>query len=405
MTLKYDAHQQIFGLSLASNIVRLCQGTSEELQKKLAENLPSTIDKYVGLGWEIVWGPAVWKHNEATSEMPPDNVWFVAKNPALKFDDGTTSCTYVVAIAATTGQTMDSYDWKYEDFAVGETVNLIDWIDGPGGITVAPLPAPKLALKSRVLVANGTAQAVYTIANALPTGTGQSSLADWLKALQPPVGSKLIFTGHSLGGALSPTLAVTLSKAECLKQFSQGHSLVYPTAGASPGNSHFADLFQTTFPPIGKAGTYHVWNQNIVNSLDVVPHAWCTDESQDLNVHVIKTIYGRPKSLKFRVLLWAAVEKLCWLADSAWIVYRPINHSTFPGVKPSAPPENLNPDFMKDVEGQHMDAYYKFILGTTDIPPDLCPSTDENRYASYPVIGALYPHILNSETAEELMEL
>lgn len=399
MSPNYDVHQQVFGLSIASNAVRDCQGTSEEVQKLLAENLPSLINENVGSGWEVVWGPAVWKHAGATPDLPPDNVWFVAKHPSLKFEDGTTSCAYVVAIAATTGQAIESYDWKYEDFAVGTTVNFDDWVDGPGGITTPPEPAWKISIKSRTLIANGTAQAVYTLANTLPTGTGQSSLADWLKALEPPVGSKLIFTGHSLGGALSPTLAVTLSKAGYLRQFGQSCTLVYPTAGASPGNEKFASLFKATFPPIGKAGTYRVWNQNIVNNLDVVPHGWCTSESQDLNLHVINTIYGKPTSFKFQLLLWVAVEKLCWLADGAWIIYQPISHNVFPGVMPSATPEDLA-HFMADIEAQHMDAYYKFILGTTDVPPPLCPATKEHRYASYPVIGSIYPHVLRSQTAE-----
>ncbi|KAF8598755.1 hypothetical protein BDV93DRAFT_592982 [Ceratobasidium sp. AG-I] len=400
MPPNYDVYQQIFGLSIASNAARSCQGTSEDIQKILAENLPSAIDRYVGSGWEIVWGPAAWKHAGATSEVPPDNVWFIAKHSSLKFEDNTTSCTYVVAIAATTGKTMNSYDWKYENFAVGEVVNLLDWISAPGGIVVAPPPAPKVALNSRVLVANGTAQAVHTLASALPTWTGQASLANWLKMVDAPAGSKIIFTGHSLGGALSPTLALTLEQAGYLRHFDAGCTLVYPTAGASPGNGNFAKLFQATFPPIGEAGTYQVWNQNVVNNLDVVPHAWCSNTSQSLNLRAIATIYGQPTEPKLQIALRFAVEWLCGMADLSWNTYIPISHSIFSGVMPSAPPQNL-PEFMKIVEEQHVQAYYKFILDTTDVPEVLGPATDQNRYASYPVAGALFDQVSKLEAVEE----
>jgi hypothetical protein len=52
-----------------------------------------------------------------------------------------------------------------------------------------------------------------------------------------------------------------------------GNVYVYPTAGPTPGNADFGTFFSSVFAPIG-TGTYQVWNQNVWNSIDVVPHAW-----------------------------------------------------------------------------------------------------------------------------------
>ncbi|KAF8598753.1 hypothetical protein BDV93DRAFT_547241 [Ceratobasidium sp. AG-I] len=405
MSPNYDAHQQVFALSLAANVIRNCPGTCEDLQKELYETLPALTDRYVGADWYPVWGPVVWKHRGATPDHPPGLTWFVMVNPSLKFDDDTTCRTYVVVIAATTGETIDSYDWRYDDLATGDTFKLHDWFYGPGGIKNEPEPASKVPFQYDEVIANGIAQGVHTLANTPPAENGQSSLADWLKKLEPPTGSRLIFTGHGLGGALSPTLAVMLSKLKYLGQFGPGNVLVYPTAGLSPGNFHFARLFKETFPPIGTAGTYKVWNQNVVNSLDIVPHAWCTDRSEDLNLHSTSTIYDTHPSLEFRVLFWAAVKKLCWLADSSWVAYSPLSNSPFSGEMSSERPEGVDAEFVNSVEKQHTEAYYKFILGTTDVPELWGSPTDENRFISYPVIGGIYPQIMSTETKKEIASL
>ncbi|KAF8598754.1 hypothetical protein BDV93DRAFT_547242 [Ceratobasidium sp. AG-I] len=388
-----DVFQQVFALSLASNAVRYCEGPSEEIQKTLAAKLPSLIHTNINPDWQVVWGPAVWKHDKSTAEQPPDNVWFVAKHPSLTFEGGSEHCTYVVAIAATTGEDRKSYDWRYEDFAVGKVVDLLGWIGGKEGITARPVSARGFD-KSKVWVANGTAKAVHTLANALPTGTGQSSLAEWLKALEPNTGARLIFTGHSLGGALSPTLAVTLSKAGYLKNFEAECTLAYPTAGASPGNDRFAHLFQDTFPPSGKSGTYQVWNQNVVNSLDIVPHAWCTDKSQDLNLQAINTIYGKLPKWGLIAKLYATVKYLCIIAGLSWVTYWPINHSTFHGEAPS-PPKTMD-EFENEAEKQHTNAYAKFILGSPNLPDPICPEKKHGCFG-IPVLGAMHPHLSEME--------
>ncbi|KAF8754709.1 hypothetical protein RHS01_06090 [Rhizoctonia solani] len=75
----YDVFQQVFQLSAASNIVRKCKGNSEDLQRKMADNLPQALSS-AGAGWEVVWGPVIWKAQPNRRNTPYGNAWYVAKN-------------------------------------------------------------------------------------------------------------------------------------------------------------------------------------------------------------------------------------------------------------------------------------------------------------------------------------
>jgi hypothetical protein len=86
--------------------------------------------------------------------------------------------------------------------------------------------------------------------------------------------STLIFCGHSLAGALSPTLAMHLCPQPTGRGWQQ--VLVLPTAGASPGNTKFAALFAAAYPPVssGVGRAYDNWNTVHANADDVMAHAW-----------------------------------------------------------------------------------------------------------------------------------
>lgn len=85
-------------------------------------------------------------------------------------------------------------------------------------------------------------------------------------------------TGHSLGGALAPTLALYLSDNKTSWSAERTVSIsCLPVAGATPGNDKFAAYYETQ---LGSTTT-RVWNK-----LDVVPHGFEEDMLQQ-----VTTIY------------------------------------------------------------------------------------------------------------------
>ena len=131
----------------------------------------------------------------------------------------------------------------------------------------------------------GTAIIVHTALTDPSSGAASASLTlhEFLSGIPASSLTRLVFTGHSLGGVLSPTLALALVTSGALK----AEALVYPIAGPSPGNGSFANLF---------SHEYAVWNTNIINSLDIVPQVWCTkpEDSPSQNLDNISPIYGSP---------------------------------------------------------------------------------------------------------------
>lgn len=393
----YDAFQQVFGLSLASNIACTCTDPEAVLQEKIKAKLvhDGYLDQYVGSGWEIVWGPAVWR-DKPGSNTPPDNTWFVAKKNALEVG-GDTSPVYVVAIAGTTGNFDATYDWKTEDFGVGSVVDLGVWLRQNEGILSKPPPPSEPLRQSQTLISAGTAQGVFVLASnppaKSPSSDSSTTLCGFLQNLDPPADAKLIFTGHSLGGALSPVLAVALSesKVEYLKKF-KNRVFVYPTAGPSPGNQTFVNCFKGLFPASTPGDQpYQVWNKNIVNSLDIVPHAWSTDTSIPLNLHRLPTIWGTPPLLLKLALIILVDLWMCTKPARLGFanIYVPLDASIFEGVMPSNPPKSFN-DYQSDAHDQHVFAYIHKILGLSEcqIPPILCPS-DQKHYVHSSAIGYL----------------
>jgi Lipase (class 3) len=243
MVPAYNQSQTNFFLSMLSNLAITQKGTADAIEAFLAGRIDAHLQASVAdIGvWTRVWGPAVF---QAPLSQVADNVMYVAQS-------ATTPPQYVVAIAGTNYNSI--FDVLIEDFFVGSQVT---WAYGhpPAGTS------PKISA--------GTYTGL-TLLQFMTPGPGMpgapQKVADFLAsvATQP---IDVITTGHSLGGALAPTLALWLLNTQATWD-PQGRATIYcePSAGPTSGNADFANYYDQA---LGSHTT------RIVNSLDMVPHAW-----------------------------------------------------------------------------------------------------------------------------------
>lgn len=245
-TGSYNLQQQAFVISVLSNGAASTDGDPTTLQTDLVTKINNvfsdpTAQSYIGSNWSIVWGPVVYV-DPSDKKPVADNAMFAAQNG----DTG----DIVVGIAGT--NPVSKFDEGTEDLDVGTLVQF--------GSTNANID-------------QGTLDGVQILEAMSDPQKGK--LLDWLNGLSQG-GTNLIFAGHSLGGALSPALALDLAVNQGLKApFT--NVLVYPTAGPTPGDANFSTLFGQTFVAVNPSSDgkpWEVWNQVVWNSLDAVPHAW-----------------------------------------------------------------------------------------------------------------------------------
>jgi Lipase (class 3) len=194
--------------------------------------------------WKIVWGPAVLQY-------PADGYALNAMYVASPIGQ---PGRFVAAVAGT--NIPSAVDWFLEDFNVSIQV---------------PWPAPPAAGGPAISLA--TASGVSILLTMKPSaglpGAGLT-LPEFLRlALRGQAAAEVETTGHSLGGALVPTLALWLADQQGTPTGwdPQGVATVstMPTAGATPGNLDFANYYDSRLG----ANT-----QRFINSLDPVPHWW-----------------------------------------------------------------------------------------------------------------------------------
>lgn len=299
-----DAYQQVFSLACLANRAASYSGSRNKLQQQLQYDLSfyfNNVPPVVGqqnssiadlsvlpmLGsWNLVWGPALVEETGQDSQPTEvaDNALYVVQCDALAFPGGPTLPVYVVAIAATNPASL--YDWETEDFAVSEVVNWTTY--NPSKIITSEYNKEEPYISQGTATGIGILLALTSPDTAAAPGT---TLQQFLMDLQPDPETAIIFCGHSLAGALSPTLALYLKEQQQLDAF--GITLVYPTAGPTPGDVNFANRFNNTFPPlpsgwVSQPGDYQSWNTMHWNDLDVVPHAW-----QETDLELIADIYGK----------------------------------------------------------------------------------------------------------------
>ena len=283
--------------------------------------------------WNVVWGPTLFSFPGTAGGRFIDNCIYVARNG--------NNNQYVIAIAGTDRYSWD--DWAFEDFLVGSKVPWpFKFVPNPKD-PFAPVPentAGDISLGTflglSILLNLQVCCETSGGGNPLP-GEGMQ-LLPFLASIVEDQPVEVCTTGHSLGGALSPTLALAL--VEMRSQWDpKGIATVSPFsfAGPTPGDVTFASYFNTRLPNL----------QRIWNNLDVVPHAWDVAHLKE-----IPTLYG---THPIDVIL--AVDLL--VQKVGHLDYAPLNDAApaFDGPLQKIPGLTPTEQFVREAVLQHINAY------------------------------------------------
>lgn len=255
-------------------------GLSQSLTGDLATDTQTTKERIDCLlaatpeldGWSPTWGPAIQLEPGAISPNPL--LTETPSNTMVVFSRAGTN-EHVVAIAGT--NPLSLYGWLVEDLKITPEA----WPYGTGD--------------DRGYITKGTLDGLKILVG---LEDGSTSLAEYLATVTGAPGATVYVTGHSLGGALSPALGLWLAdtqgQAGGWDPGSNAALRVYPFAGATPGDQHFAAYLNGKLP--GDALVV------VNNSNDIVPHAW-----NPTTLAEIQTLY--PKGIR-PVLLAPLVEDM-----------------------------------------------------------------------------------------------
>ena len=319
----YNSQQTVFALSMLANLGDSLTGTVAAIEPQLTQLIEThltNLQPQIG-SWDLVWGPAVY---ELPTSDRPDNVMYVAS-------DGE---QLVVAIAGTNPYAF--LDWLVEDFQVSAQV---PWATG------SPYSADrKISLGTFIGL---------SVLQTLKPGPGQPGAGVLLEDfLATQVGAPITInvTGHSLGGALSPTLALWLDDVRQDWDPAGNATLaVLPSAGPTAGNAAFA---QYSDAQIGAQVT------RLYNPLDVVPKAWTTSD-----LHELPDLYA--PNIEPDLVVKGFVALLLYISRNG--DYTQINVGT-----PPIPGSSINTtivDFLEQAAYQHVDAYFELLGVSSDLNP------------------------------------
>lgn len=287
--LKYNRERTVFSLSWISNINAKMHAERSKL-KQHAEQIHKIVKEKPVLNrlgqWKVVWGPYIYSKKcpagdtHDTTKCVTDNTMVLFKKTG-DFD----APDYVLTIAGT--NPASPFGWFIEDFNVA---GMIPWPDkastkGDFSMFLSELKNMKNIKEKcpdQSCISLGTAVGVSILLNQMGA-EDDNLLIDFLRDSTDIIESgEIAVAGHSLGGALSPSVALALHDNMASWVGSRQMSIsTYPTAGASPGNNLFKDYLRNTAK---------VEFKGKMSRKDIVPHAWEADMLKK-----IPTIYAEAK--------------------------------------------------------------------------------------------------------------
>lgn len=250
----YTTEEQIHSLSSMSNAAFDLQESSVATLQSLATEIVTNalsdtiIQGCIGT-WDLVWGPVVFSNNPNAEKVVADNTMLLLYSSDLNL--------FTVAIAGTNAVSM--YGWFQEDFGVN---SLVQWESIVNKDVNKFLFTPSIAAGTSLGLQNLLAMTSNnaTMLEALNTYIGTNSIT----------GATVAVAGHSLGGALSPVMAMYMQDTLSTWNTVSGSITqiqAWPTAGPTPGNADFATYVQDN---INSSFAY----TSKYNTIDVIPQAW-----------------------------------------------------------------------------------------------------------------------------------
>lgn len=205
--------------------------------------------------WKVVWGPTTYTTPGALLQ---DNMMFIAQNQ---------SDTTQFAIAVRGTNFSSDLDWLMEDFDV---LNMMIW--PPGATTSSPAGA---------MISESTSIGLQVLLGMSgTTASGDQTLLAFL-ASQASSAINVCVTGHSLGGCLSPTLALYLTEQQSVWDGSGASTVSCVTfAGPTAGNSTFANYSDGVFAAATPPPNWPALGTNcdaVRCDLDAAPLFWIAD--------------------------------------------------------------------------------------------------------------------------------
>lgn len=195
-------------------------------------------------GWEIAWGPVTYT---VPGSLYQDNLMYVMQKKG--------SSDYAIVIRGTNG--INELDWLLEDF---EVQNTVAW----------PLSGNQNSQQTGAEVTESTSIAMNILLNNMTDPTTQDTLVQFLNSVTKSP-ANICVTGHSLGGALTPTLALWLIENPSQWDVSSNSTVsCISFAGPTAGNQQFATYSMNMFVNAMQAGSFPGWDTSLGSNCDTV---------------------------------------------------------------------------------------------------------------------------------------